>query len=62
MFIKKILRIPGGLPGDGEILRLSSMVGVGQIVTGAADRIPDLEGKWHTRLTHFYMVSISSKS
>ena len=34
MFIKKIPRIPGGL-----------MVSVGQTVTGAADRIPDLEGK-----------------
>ena len=45
MFIKKILRIPGGLPGDGEILGLSPMVSVGQIVTGAADRIPDFEGK-----------------
>ena len=45
MFIKKILRIPGGLPGDGEIQKLSPMVGAGQIVTGAADRIPDLEGK-----------------
>ena len=42
MFIKKILRIPGGLPGDQEILRLSPMVGAGQIVTGATDRIPDL--------------------
>ena len=40
-----MLRIPGGLPGDGEILKLSPMVGAGQIVTGAADRIPDLEGK-----------------
>ena len=40
-----MLRIPGGLPGDGEILKLSPMVGVGQTVTGAADRIPDLEGK-----------------
>ena len=29
----------------GEILRLSPMVSVGQIVTGAAERIPDLEGK-----------------
>ena len=38
-------RIPGGLPGDREILKLSPMVGVGQIVTGAADRIPDLVGK-----------------
>ena len=45
MFIKKIMRIPGGLPGDWEILRLLPTVGVGQIVTGAADRIPDLEGK-----------------
>ena len=45
MFIKKIPRIPGGLPGDGEILKLAPMVGAGQIVTGAADRIPDLEGK-----------------
>ena len=34
MFTKKIPRIPGGL-----------MVGVGQTGTGAADRIPDLEGK-----------------
>ena len=42
---KKMPRIPVGLPGDGEILKLSPMVSVGQIVTGAADRIPDLEGK-----------------
>ena len=34
MLIKKIPRIPGG-----------PMVGAGQIVTGAADRILDLEGK-----------------
>ena len=45
MFIKKMLRIPGELPGDGEILKLSPMVSEDQIVTGAADRIPDLEGK-----------------
>ena len=45
MFVKKILRIPGGLPGDEKILRLSPMVSAGQIVTGAADRTPDLEGK-----------------
>ena len=32
--MKKILRIPGGL-----------MVDAGQTVTGAADGIPDLEGK-----------------
>ena len=38
-------RIPGGLPGDGEILKLLPMVSAGQIVIGAADRIPDLEGK-----------------
>ena len=44
-YIKKMPRIPGGLPGDGEILKLSPMVGAGQIVTGAADRIPNLEGK-----------------
>ena len=29
----------------GKILKLSPMVSVGQIVIGAADRIPDLEGK-----------------
>ena len=40
-----MLRIPGGLPGDGEILKLSPMVSAGQTVTGAADKIPDLEGK-----------------
>ena len=40
-----MLRIPGGLRGDGEILKLSAMVSVDQIVTGAADRLPDLEGK-----------------
>ena len=32
-------------PWGWEILRLSPMVSVGQIVTGAADKIPDLEGK-----------------
>ena len=45
MYIKKMPRIPGGLPGDGEILKLSPMVSADQIVTGAADRLPDLEGK-----------------
>ena len=38
-------RIPGGLPGDGEILKLSPIVDADQIVTGAADRLPDLGGK-----------------
>ena len=40
-----MLRIPGGLPGDGEILKLSPMVSADQIVTGAADRLPDVGGK-----------------
>ena len=39
-----MLRIPGGLPGDGEILKLSPMVSTDQIVTRATDRLPDLEG------------------
>ena len=55
-------RIPGGLPGDGEILKLLPMVSADQIVTGAADRLPDIGGKQHTRLTHLYMVHISNKS
>ena len=38
-------KIPGELLGDGEILKLSPMVSADQIVTGAADRLPDLEGK-----------------
>ena len=38
-------RIPGGLPGDGEILKLSLMVSADQIMTDTADRLPDLEGK-----------------
>ena len=38
-------RIPGGLPADGEILKLSPMVSTDQIVTRDADRLPDLEGK-----------------
>ena len=38
-------RIPGGLPGDGEILKLSPTVSADQIVTGAADRLPDVGGK-----------------
>ena len=38
-------RIPGGHPGDGEILELSPMVSVNQTVTGAADRLPDVGGK-----------------
>ena len=54
--------MPGGLPGDGEILKLSPMVSVDQIVTGAADRLPDVGAKQHTRLTHFDMVCISNKS
>ena len=33
MYVKKMLRIPGGLPGDGEILKLSPMVSADQIVT-----------------------------
>ena len=40
-----MLRIPGGLPGDGEILKLLPMVSADQIVTGAADRLPDVGGK-----------------
>ena len=55
-------RIPGGLPGDGEILKLSPMVSADQIVTGAADRLPDVGGKQHTKLAHFYIVRISNKS
>ena len=31
--------------GDGEILKLSPMVSVDQVVTGAADRFPDVGGK-----------------
>ena len=40
-------RIPGRLLGDGggRILKLSPMVSVDQIVTGAADRLPDIGGK-----------------
>ena len=45
MHVKKMSRIPGGLPGDGEILKLSPMVSTDQIVTGAADRLPDVGGK-----------------
>ena len=40
-----MLRIPGGLPGDGEILKLSPMASADQIVTGATDRLPDIGGK-----------------
>ena len=57
-----MLRVPGGLPGDGEILKLSPMVSADQIVTGAADRLPDVGGKQHTKLAHFYIVCISNKS
>ena len=42
---KENAKIPGGLPGDREILKLSPMVSADQIVTGAANRLPDLEGK-----------------
>ena len=45
MHVTKMSRIPGGLPGDGEILKLSPMVSADQIVTGAADRLPDVGGK-----------------
>ena len=45
MHVKKMSRVPGGLPGDGEILKLSPMVSADQIVTGAADRLPDVGGK-----------------
>ena len=38
-------RVPGGLPGDREILKLSPMVSVDQIVTGAGDRLPDVAGE-----------------
>ena len=43
--LKKMSRVPGGLPGDGEILKLSPMVSADQIVTGAADRLPDVGGE-----------------
>ena len=45
MHVKKMSRVPGGLPGDGEILKLSPMVSADQIVSGAADRLPDVGGK-----------------
>ena len=62
MHLKKMVRVPGGLPGDGEILKLSPMVSADQIVTGAADRLPDVGGKQHTKLAYFYIVRISNKS
>ena len=37
--------VPGGLPRDGEILKLAPMVSADQIVTGAADMLPDVGGK-----------------
>ena len=40
-----MLKMPGGLPGDEEILKLSPMVSADQIVTGAADRLSDIGGK-----------------
>ena len=45
MHLKKMPRIPGGLPGDGEILKLSPMVRADPIVMGVADRLPDVGGK-----------------
>ena len=62
MHLKKMVRVPGGLPGNGEILKLSPMVSADQIVTGAADRLPNVGGKLHTKLAHFYIVRISNKS